>query len=109
MLVALVAASESFPCQLPPVSDLPFCNVSLQAATRAALLTSLMTTAELVTQMQNFATAIPRLGVETYNYWSEGLHGLMANTTSSRRSCRRGAIYAPFTALELCGAWSDRD
>jgi len=35
-----------------------------------------MTLAEKVSQMQNDASAIPRLNVPAYNWWSEGLHGI---------------------------------
>lgn len=43
---------------------------------RAADLVSHMTLAEKVSQMQNSAPAIPRLGVPAYDWWSEGLHGV---------------------------------
>jgi beta-glucosidase len=43
---------------------------------RAADLVSHMTLAEKVSQMQNDAPAIPRLGVPAYDWWSEGLHGV---------------------------------
>ncbi|MEO6965648.1 MAG: glycoside hydrolase family 3 C-terminal domain-containing protein [Acidobacteriaceae bacterium] len=39
-------------------------------------LVSSMTLEEKVSQMQNHATAIPRLGIAEYNWWSEGLHGV---------------------------------
>jgi beta-glucosidase len=35
-----------------------------------------MTLEEKVSQMQNHAVAIPRLGVPEYDWWSEGLHGV---------------------------------
>ena len=43
---------------------------------RATDLVSRMTLAEKVSQMQNDAPAIPRLGVSAYDWWSEGLHGV---------------------------------
>jgi beta-glucosidase len=43
---------------------------------RVDALVSAMTLEEKVSQMENNAAAIPRLGVPEYNYWSEGLHGI---------------------------------
>jgi beta-glucosidase len=39
-------------------------------------LVSRMTLEEKVSQMQDVAPAIPRLGIPTYNWWNEGLHGV---------------------------------
>lgn len=43
---------------------------------RAADLVSRMTLEEKVSQMQNSAPAIPRLGIPEYDWWNEGLHGV---------------------------------
>jgi beta-glucosidase len=46
------------------------------ADVRAADLVSRMTLEEKVSQMQNAAVAIPRLGIPAYDWWSEALHGV---------------------------------
>lgn len=43
---------------------------------RAADLVSRMTLEEKVSQMQNTAPAIPRLGIPAYDWWNEALHGV---------------------------------
>ena len=53
-----------------------------------------MTYAEKISQLQNNAPAIPRLGLAAYNYWSEGLHGVMTS----------GATSFP-QAIALASAW----
>ncbi len=46
---------------------------------RAHDLVGRMTLEEKVAQTLSHATAIPRLGVEEYDWWSEGLHGVARN------------------------------
>jgi beta-glucosidase len=38
-----------------------------------------MTLEEKISQMRNTASAIPRLGIPAYDYWSEALHGVARN------------------------------
>ncbi len=46
---------------------------------RVADLVRRMTLREKAAQLQNSAPSISRLGVSSYNYWSEGLHGVARN------------------------------
>ncbi|AXC11339.1 Beta-glucosidase [Acidisarcina polymorpha] len=57
-------------------SSLPYQNPSLPTEQRVNDLVSRMTLEEKVSQMQNHAAAIPRLGVPAYDWWSEALHGV---------------------------------
>jgi len=51
-------------------------NPALPIERRVDDLVGRMTLAEKVSQMQNDAVAIPRLGIPAYNWWNEGLHGV---------------------------------
>ena len=53
-----------------------FENPDLAPEERAADLVSRMTLEEKVSQMQNAAPAIPRLGIPAYDWWNEALHGV---------------------------------
>jgi len=57
----------------------PFNNPNLSNEQRVDDLLSRLTLEEKVGQMQNRATAIPRLGIPEYNWWSECLHGVAFN------------------------------
>ena len=55
---------------------LPYQNQNLPFDVRARDLVSRMTLEEKVSQMNDVAPAIPRLGVPEYNWWNEALHGV---------------------------------
>ncbi len=56
-----------------------YLDTNLTFRQRAADLVSMMTLEEKISQMQNAAAAIPRLGIPAYNWWSECLHGVGRN------------------------------
>ena len=53
-------------------------NLKLSAEERAADLVHRMTLEEKASQLVNQSRAIPRLGVASYDWWSEALHGVVA-------------------------------
>lgn len=55
---------------------LPYQNESLSIEERVNDLVSRMTLDEKISQMMYQATAISRLGIPSYNWWNEGLHGV---------------------------------
>src|SRR6266571_3911670 len=54
----------------------PYLDTTLPIPQRVNDLVSRMTLEEKVSQMQDIAPAIPRLGIPAYNWWNEGLHGV---------------------------------
>jgi beta-glucosidase len=53
-----------------------YLDPSLPIAQRVNDLVSRMTVDEKISQMQDVAPAIPRLGIPAYNWWNEALHGV---------------------------------
>ncbi|HEX9059163.1 MAG TPA: glycoside hydrolase family 3 N-terminal domain-containing protein, partial [Clostridia bacterium] len=58
-------------------------NTELSFEERAKALVSEMTLEEKVTQMMHSAPAIPRLGIPSYNWWNEALHGVARAGTAT--------------------------
>jgi beta-glucosidase len=54
----------------------PYLDPSLPIEQRVNDLVSRMTLEEKISQMRDHAAAIPRLGVPSYDWWNEGLHGV---------------------------------
>ncbi|HTQ37242.1 MAG TPA: glycoside hydrolase family 3 C-terminal domain-containing protein [Steroidobacteraceae bacterium] len=54
----------------------PWLDTHRSFEARAADLVAQMTLEEKVSQMQNTAVAIPRLGIPAYDWWNEALHGV---------------------------------
>ncbi|MDE3188771.1 MAG: glycoside hydrolase family 3 C-terminal domain-containing protein [Acidobacteriota bacterium] len=73
-----------------------YLNTSLPAEQRAVDLVHRMTLEEKASQLVNQARAIPRLGVASYDWWSESLHGVAVNgTTEFPEPIGLGATFDP--------------
>lgn len=59
--------------------DFSFQDQSLSIDDRAEILVSQMTVEEKIGQLVNGAEAIPRLGIPSYDWWNEALHGVARN------------------------------
>ena len=65
---------------MPPTNDTPaYLDPDLPISSRIKDLLSRMTIPEKISQMRNNCSAIPRLGIPAYDYWSEALHGIARN------------------------------
>jgi beta-glucosidase len=73
ILAILICAPLTLCGQTQPPAYL---DSSLPAATRAHDVVSRMTIDEKAAQLEDWATAIPRLGIPDYQTWSEALHGV---------------------------------
>ncbi|KAM1074656.1 hypothetical protein TB1_018920 [Malus domestica] len=60
----------------PSTSSYPFCKTTLPINQRVQDLISRLTLDEKISQLVNSAPPIPRLGIPSYEWWSEALHGV---------------------------------
>jgi beta-glucosidase len=76
LYAGLVPAMFAQSAAAPPLPNQIWFDSSQPIDKRVDALVAAMTLEEKVSQMENHAAAIPRLGVPEYDYWSEGLHGI---------------------------------
>jgi beta-glucosidase len=86
-----------FLCALASAQQPPYLNTSLSAAERAHDLVGRMTLEEKVSQLEDWATAIPRLGIPDYQTWNEALHGVAraGSATVFPQAIGMGATWDP--------------
>lgn len=75
----VAAQTPLFACDVtsdPTLAAFPFCNTSLGTAERVKDLVSRLTLPEKIGNLVNKATAVARLGIPSYEWWSEALHGV---------------------------------
>ncbi|XP_031385864.1 probable beta-D-xylosidase 6 isoform X2 [Punica granatum] len=77
--ISIAASSPKFPCSGPRYSSFPFCNTSLPITSRARSLVHLLRLHEKISLLSDNASAVPRLGIPAYEWWSESLHGIATN------------------------------
>lgn len=73
--IASVTAGSVACCQTS-ANQTAYKNPALPIAQRVDDLVGRMTLVEKVSQMQDLAAAVPRLGIPDYEWWNEGLHGV---------------------------------
>jgi beta-glucosidase len=74
--LALTMFSLTFSAVAGVTQQAPYLDTQLPAAERAHDLVGRMTLEEKVSQLEDWATAIPRLGIPDYQTWNESLHGV---------------------------------
>ncbi|KAF8583909.1 glycoside hydrolase family 3 protein [Ramaria rubella] len=67
----------TFPdCTSTVLANNSICDTTKDAVTRARALIELFTTEELMANTVNLSPGVPRLGLPSYQWWSEALHGV---------------------------------
>ena len=70
-----VTRYRSVMCQTDPQASYPFCNDALDFHSRTDDLLARLTVPEMIQQTSSIAPAIPRLGINAYNWRSNCMHG----------------------------------
>jgi len=76
LLLLLVLLAPTLALMKKPKFQYKFQDYNLSVEDRVNDLVSKMTLEEKVSQMDNHAPAIDRLGIPAYNWWNEALHGV---------------------------------
>jgi beta-glucosidase len=76
IVFALIATAPAQKAEQNPKEKPAYLDGKLSAQQRAHDLVSRMTLEEKADQLEDWATAIPRLGVPDYQTWNEALHGV---------------------------------
>ncbi|RDB20458.1 putative exo-1,4-beta-xylosidase bxlB [Hypsizygus marmoreus] len=67
----------TFPdCENGPLKDNAVCDTTKAPAARAKAVVELFTVDELMANSVNLSPGVPRLGLPSYQWWSEALHGV---------------------------------
>jgi len=74
------AAGHLFPdCASGPLSNNTVCNTGASVADRAAALVAAFTNEEKFNLVVNTSPGVPRLGLPSYEWWQEALHGVASS------------------------------
>jgi beta-glucosidase len=86
-----------------------YLDPSRPIAERVQDLLSRMTLQEKISQMRNAASAIPRLGIHAYDFWSEALHGVARNgrATVFPQAIGMAATWDPTLVKEVASVIGD--
>ncbi|KAJ6474666.1 beta-xylosidase [Mycena vitilis] len=70
----------AFPdCDNGPLSNTTVCDTKASPITRAKALVAMLNSTEIISNLDNMASGVPRLGIPAYNWWSEALHGVASS------------------------------
>ncbi|KAJ6630581.1 glycoside hydrolase family 3 protein [Mycena sp. CBHHK59/15] len=73
----IAAFAYGFPdCVNGPLANNTVCDTTKDPVTRAKAVIALFTTSELIANSVHEADGVPRLGLPSYNWWSEASHGV---------------------------------
>ncbi|KAI1620248.1 beta-glucosidase [Exophiala viscosa] len=79
-LVAVPGVAGTFPdCVNGPLKNNTVCNTGAPAVSRAQALVAALTNAEKFNLTGNTSPGVPRLGLPSYQWWQEALHGVASS------------------------------
>ncbi|TGO36934.1 hypothetical protein BHYA_0111g00340 [Botrytis hyacinthi] len=105
-----VVAHEFPDCVNGPLANNTVCDTNSDPYTRAAALISLFTFAEKVNNTGNTSPGVPRIGLPSYEWWNEALHGVARSPGATFAAAGSNFSYSTsFPQPILMGATFDDD
>ncbi|KAK6833795.1 hypothetical protein PG987_008489 [Apiospora arundinis] len=101
------AAGHLFPdCQTGPLSSNAVCNTKASVADRAKALVAALTIEEKIALTGSTSPGVPRLGLPSYEWWQEALHGVASSpgVTFNKQSGGNYSFATSFPQPILMGA-----
>ncbi|CAM6105969.1 unnamed protein product [Calypogeia fissa] len=96
-VVAFVAGKKTeYACQS---HSFPFCDTTKSVVERVEDLISRLDLQEKIQQLSNTAASIPRLGIPSYQWWQEALHGVAVSPGVTFNGSIKSATSFPQTIL----------
>jgi len=102
------SASADFPdCINGPLKSNGVCDMTLDATARAQALIAELTSDEKISNLNNGAPGVSRLGLPSYQWWSEALHGVASSPGVSFASSGNYSSATSFPQPIVLGAAFD--
>ncbi|KAL9091610.1 MAG: hypothetical protein Q9159_001348 [Coniocarpon cinnabarinum] len=101
-LLAGLTAADQFPdCVNGPLADNTVCDTSASVIDRARALVSVLTVPEKINLTGSNSPGVPRLGLYSYTWWNEALHGIATNNPGVQFSEEPGTPYSNATSFPM--------
>ncbi|KDR83517.1 hypothetical protein GALMADRAFT_649372 [Galerina marginata CBS 339.88] len=110
LLQGAAALTYTFPdCTVAPLKGNGVCDTTKDATTRARAIVELFTVEELMANTVNLSPGVSRLGLPSYQWWSEALHGVAGSPGVTFAASGNFSFATSFPQPILLGAAFDDD
>ena len=102
LLLGAFAAADQFPdCVNGPLATNTVCDTTASVEDRVQGLVSALTVPEKINLTGSNSPGVPRLGLYSYTWWNEALHGIATNNPGVQFSTTPGTDYSNATSFPM--------